>query len=1258
MRLQSDGLTRTTFWLLAAMLTAMACCQGPTLRAQEYQQLFNGKDLSGWDGNPDLWSVEDGVITGRTAGPETLKYNQFLIWEGGEVKDFELVLEFRLEGSNNSGVQYRSRALPDVGQWVVGGYQADIHSKPEYTGMLYEEKGRGILAQRGTEVEISSDGKKAVESSSGKPEPIDLTEWHELKITARGRTVTHQIDGKTTIRITDHQQDAARLSGLIALQVHRGPAMKAQFRKIRLRKFPAQDATKPKPKPRARNKSAQVRPEGVQPAWVWLQQEGRPVERLFLRKEITIRGAVAAARVYASCDNAMTLYVDGVKVLTHDDWSRPAFKNIVDLIEEETPGGVHVLAVEARNVGQDNPAGFLFRLDLESGWRDAWAHVSDSSWQVSTQAEPGWKERGFAARGWKPAQVIAPLGAAPWNSVTADVLAAAAPLREPEATPLSALKVAKGFQVELLYSVPKGVQGSWVNMCTDPKGRLIVSDQYGGLYRVTVPAVGERGEVRVEKIPVDIGEAQGLLWAFDSLYVVVNKGQKYEGGVYRVTDTDGDDVLDKLETLRSLTGRGEHGPHAVLLTEDGQGLYIVCGNGTELTEFDQSRVPQIWEEDNLLPRPYGRGFMKGKPAPGGYISRIDPDGQHWTLVATGFRNEFDAALNADGELFTFDADMEWDMNTPWYRPTRVCHVLSGAEFGWRNGGGKWPAYYPDSVPAVVDVGPGSPTGVCFGYGARFPGKYQRALFISDWSYGKLYATHLTPDGATYSGQLEEFVTGTPLPLTDVIVNEHDGAMYFAIGGRRVQSGLYRVTYVGDEATDPVDAQDSAGRELRATRRQLEALHLGDHPNAVEQAWPYLGHPDRSIRFAARIAIEHRPVDEWRQRALDESGTTAKITALLALVRQYPQMHEGSGPELDSPPPEYPAPRSPHADLQQQVLISIAQLDWQNLSVQHQLDLVRVVSLTFLRLGPPNEEVRLRIGQVISAVFPTRKRDLDAELAALLVYVQAPTAAEEILAELEAAPTQEAQMNYAKSLRHLRAGWTPEHRRRFLSWLRKATGYRGGASFTLFVKSIFDDTLANMDAEEKEQAGELAEWKPETTGAVVRAIDRPFVKEWTMESVLPLLQQGLHDRDFDRGRRLFGELNCFACHRFANEGGAVGPDLTALSGRFSQRDILESVLEPSKQISDQYQAVTVVTVDGKVVTGRIVNLAGDSIRINTNMLDPNAQVGIDRKQIDEMAPSPISMMPKGLLNSLNEQEILDLMAFLLSRGDRSHAMFKN
>ena len=213
-----------------------------------------------------------------------------------------------------------------------------------------------------------------------------------------------------------------------------------------------------------------------------------------------------------------------------------------------------------------------------------------------------------------------------------------------------------------------------------------------------------------------------MLWAFDSLYVVVNRGHRYDSGLYRVRDTNGDDRLDHVELLRKLDGGGEHGPHAVILAPDGRSLYVVAGNATRVPETAGSLVPRVWGEDNLLPRMVdGSGFMADEKAPGGFICRVSPDGTTWDLVSIGFRNPFDIAFNRDGELFTYDSDMEWDVNTPWYRPTRVMHVTSGSEFGYRNGAGKWPAYTIDSLPAMVDVGPGSPTGITFGYGAAIPG---------------------------------------------------------------------------------------------------------------------------------------------------------------------------------------------------------------------------------------------------------------------------------------------------------------------------------------------------------------------------------------------------------------------------------------------------------------------------------------------------------------------------------------------------------
>ncbi len=353
-------------------------------------------------------------------------------------------------------------------------------------------------------------------------------------------------------------------------------------------------------------------------------------------------------------------------------------------------------------------------------------------------------------------------------------------LRSAAESAVGNVRIAKGFKLDLLYTVPKQTQGSWVALCTDPKGRLIAADQSGKLYRMTLPEANRSGSLAPEAIGVNLAGAHGLLYAFDSLYVMVNERGTH--GLYRVRDTNGDDRYDEVKLLREIRGGGEHGMHSIALSPDGKSLYVVCGNSTELTKVDRSRVPLDWSEDNLATR-IPTGFMDNSMAPQGWIARTDPDGKEWELIAMGMRNPFDIAFNHDGELFTYDADMEWDIGEPWYRPTRVNHIISGAEFGFRNGSGKWPAYYIDSFGAVVDIGPGSPTGITFGYRAKFPEKYREALFISDWSFGKLRAVHLRPEGASYTAEVEDFLSGQPLPVTDVVINPSDGAMYLAVGGR-------------------------------------------------------------------------------------------------------------------------------------------------------------------------------------------------------------------------------------------------------------------------------------------------------------------------------------------------------------------------------------------------------------------------------------------------------------------------------------------
>ena len=205
-----------------------------TAKAEEYKRIFNGKDLTGWSGTKSIWSVEDGAITGVTLADAPLKQNQFLVWDG-KVADFEFKAEFRLTGNNNSGVQYRSARFGEPSEFRVRGYQADIHAKPAYTGMLYDEGGRGVVAQRGQNVVVDGESKIQVVGKTGEAVQEDLSKWTAIEIKAVGNRLVHKINGKITVIITDNDKKNRDDEGIIALQVHAGSPMKIQFRNVMIK---------------------------------------------------------------------------------------------------------------------------------------------------------------------------------------------------------------------------------------------------------------------------------------------------------------------------------------------------------------------------------------------------------------------------------------------------------------------------------------------------------------------------------------------------------------------------------------------------------------------------------------------------------------------------------------------------------------------------------------------------------------------------------------------------------------------------------------------------------------------------------------------------------------------------------------------------------------------------------------------------------------------------------------------------------------
>jgi putative heme-binding domain-containing protein len=235
----------------------------------------------------------------------------------------------------------------------------------------------------------------------------------------------------------------------------------------------------------------------------------------------------------------------------------------------------------------------------------------------------------------------------------------------------------------------------------------------------------------------------------------------------------------------------------------------------------------------------------------------------------------------------------------------------------------------------------------------------------------------------------------------------------------------------------------------------------------------------------------------------------------------------------------------------------------------------------------------------------------------------------------------------------------DQRKAYFGWFLKTGSFRGGASLTGFLRDIKNDAMATLSDGEKTELAALLEAKPEKKKPLESLLaGRAVVKEWTVADLAPALEKGLaKGRNFERGRDLAGAVGCFTCHRFATEGGAVGPDLTGVSGRFNAKDLLESIVDPSKEVSDQYAPTVFTLKNGTTVIGRVANLNNDDIMVMEDMSAPGDFTNVKRTELVSAEPSKTSPMPEGLLNTLKQDEILDLMAFLLSAGDPKAKMFR-
>lgn len=804
-------------------------------------------------------------------------------------------------------------------------------------------------------------------------------------------------------------------------------------------------------------------------------------------------------------------------------------------------------------------------------------------------------------------------------------------------------KVASGFKLEQIYEVKKE-QGSWVGLTEDGQGRLIAVDQYGGLFRITVPSL-TGGETKVEPLDIPIGGAHGVLWHQGVLYIAVNERTQVNPtatGVWKVRETA--TGYEKPELVKAIKAGGEHGVHSLVLSPDQKWIYLITGNYAHIPDVTDSFAPKVWAEDQLLPRNAdGKGHAANVWAPGGFIARFQVDGSEWQVVSVGQRNTYDAAFHDSGELFSYDADMEWDFGMPWYRPTRICHVVPGIEQGWRNGSGKWPAYYEDSMDAVLNIGPGSPTGVVAGRGFKAPATYQQAIYAFDWTFATIYAVHLTPDGASFKAEKEEFVAGAGLPLTDGLIAK-DGAMYFATGGRRGVSHLWRVIYTGKEPTAPKFA--TGGKH--ADRDKLSEMIRDPKTFDADFVLKHLASDERTLRFMARTALERAPVAGWVGRLPSQKSAWSQIHGAMALARLDGKTHRAAA------------------------LDCLMKVDWKTLNQAQQINWLRAVGLVFIRGGEPSDAERLAVIAKIDSSYPSNERSMNFELARMLCYLQAPGVVSRTLKLMDEAPAADAedwkvlvernsrygndinaviknhpptaQIHYLYCLRAVKGPWKADERRRVFNWFREIDSRSGGNSYSAAIAMIRKQIYENGTAEEQKLFAAEAK-APAQKPKALPPVKGPG-RAWSVEEILKVTSGGLKNRNLENGKAMYDASLCSQCHKFGNEGGAQGPELTNLAGRFKIEDLAHSIVDPSQVISDQYEFTEIVKHDGSTITGRILNEQDEILVVGINPFDFSHQIELSRNDIKSVSPSKVSPMPPAMINRLNEEELKDLFAYLL------------
>jgi hypothetical protein len=692
-------------------------------------------------------------------------------------------------------------------------------------------------------------------------------------------------------------------------------------------------------------------------------------------------------------------------------------------------------------------------------------------------------------------------------AVPVSVQRAVQPIQEYPADPNEVVQALPGFRVEIVAKADREKQGSWISLTQDDQGRLILgANEQQPFTRLTLDKAGK--VVRTETIFTPVSEAMGVTWHDNALYVqggrleqtftqtMENPGfgrQSGQAGLHRLRDPKGDGSFTMVDTLRTWDGgeggHSDHGVHEARVSPDGKHFYIINGNGVVMPPDMSPNSPlRHYGDDRIIPLLGPQtGRLGHEKAPGGTLARTTFEGKDFHLFAGGMRNALHFDWNADGEIFSFDSDMEPEFGVPWYRPVRVFWMPSGADLGYRGNSGKYPPYYEDSLPPLVEIGLGSPVGVTFGYRTAFPAQYQKALFVADNAYGRIIAVHLTPAGSGYvATSWENFIwpkslygatPRMPHVVTDMIV-ARDGTLYYVLGNRRTQSYLMKATYVGSLPTAPVEYRNTDGAQDRALRRALEQFHWTQNdPKAVTAAWPHLGSEDRFLRYAARVALETVKAETWKARALAEKDAASSLIALLALARV-------GGPAAN-----------------EELFTALGKFPLTTLPDRLRIQKLRVIEVAVSRNGKPSDATVRTVIADVDAAFPGASFELNTEMSQILSAFNADTVVEKTRVLMARSRIYEEQFAYRYNLRSVTAGWTLEARKAYFQWFNEDHSedqhrydYRewfnrvnqqpriaGNAPYLNQVRIAALATLTDAEKADPELAAILAAYKPPAPG---------------------------------------------------------------------------------------------------------------------------------------------------------------------------------